>query len=271
MIRPNRGLAFTIGALTMLILVSPAHAQKDDRVYTWDTPPEANLELSLLHVGVIHSSVRERGFGEDESERRSGHQFSSLEAEYGLTDRWTASLYGDFETSRSGTFRYTGVRAETRYRLFDRYTRLVDAAVSFEFDVPRPASGEGQAFETRLILSRDLGDWRAIVNPVFELPVTGPEAGEGVLLGLASGIYFRRWWGVQPLLEYFATFGRIVRPDRASQQRHVLYPGARMRIASRFDVLATVGVGLTDESDRLSGRVLVTYEFETMPPSQRAR
>ncbi len=261
-----------ISAVALTLSVAPhARAQEDDRVYVWDTPPEANVELSLLHVGVIDSSVRERGFGENESERRAGHQFSSLEAEYGLTDRWTAALYGDFELSSSGTFRYTGVRAETRYRLFDRYTRLVDTALSFEFDAPRPGSGDGQGFEARLIMSRDFGDFRAIANPVFELPITGREAGEGVMLGIASGLYFRRWWRVQPLLEYFATFGRIVRPERAAEQRHVLYPGARIRLASRFDVIATVGVGLTESSDRLSARLLATYEFETIPPSQRAR
>lgn len=269
--RRGGSLAGAIAAAATLSAVPHAHAQNDDRVYLWETPPEANVELSLLHVGVIESSVHERGFGENQAKSRAGHQFSSLEAEYGLTDRWTASVYGDFELSSSGAFRYTGIRAETRYRLFDRYTRLVDTALSFEFDAPRPDSGEGQAFEARLIMSRDFGDFRAIVNPRFELPLTGDEAGEGVMLGVASGVYFRRWWRVQPLLEYFATFGRIVRPARAAEQRHVLYPGVRVRLASRFDALATVGVGLTESSDRLSARLLVTYEFETIPPSERAR
>lgn len=248
---------------------APAAAQQDDRVYTWETPPESSVELSLLHVAVLKSRERETAFGKELS--RSGLQLSSLELEYGVTDRWTAALYGDALIASDGVLHYSGARAETRYRLFDRYTRVVDTALALEFDAPRPSSGEPQAFAGRLIFSRDLSDLRLLANPIFELPITGDEAGAGVRLGFAGGVYYRRLWRVQPSLEYFATFGRLARPERAGKQRHVLYPGLRVRLVQRLDVLASVGLGLNRTSDRFALRALLTWEFETVPPSQRAR
>jgi hypothetical protein len=251
----------------LLLAVGSAQAQKEDRVYTWETPPEANVELSLLHVAVLDSEERSRLFGDDVS--RSGLQMTSLEVEYGLTDRWTAALYLDVSMPEGGPLRYTGGRAETRYRFFDRYTRLVEMALALEVDVPRPASGEAQAFEGRLILSRDLGDVRVVANPIFELPITGDETGRGIDLGLAAGVYYRRAWLVQPAIEYFAAFGPLARPERVQQQRHVVYPGLRFRLAERLDVLAAVGLGLGGASDAFSARALLTYELETVAPSAR--
>jgi hypothetical protein len=74
---------------------------------------------------------------------------------------------------------------------------------------------------------------------------------------------------VQPAIEYFAAFGPLARPERVQQQRHVVYPGLRFRLAERLDVLAAVGLGLGGASDAFSARALLTYELETVAPSAR--
>lgn len=246
----------------------PATAQEDDRVYEYETPPESNLELLWLDVAVLKSDLHEQRFGEET--KREGLQLSAFEAEYGVTDRWSVAAYGDFEAGPGGPLRYRGVRVETRYRLFEPRVRWFDTSLSAELVLPRPSSGEGQTLDTRVVLQRDIEDFRVIANPIFELALSGEHTGEGIELGAAVGVYYRRFAVVQPAVEYFASFGRVARPHEANEQRHVIYPTVQFWLAPRLSLLVSVGFGLTAASDDISGRGLLSYTFETVRPSERA-
>jgi hypothetical protein len=261
----------TLFALASLLgtVARSAQAQEDDQVYHWETPEAGWFELQLLNAFVLASDAPYERFGGARTRAALEQHFA--EVEYGLTDRWTAGVYADFERSPDGPFRYSGVRVESNYRFFERYQRVVELALHAEVLVPRPSSGAGQELETLLVLQRDVSDFRFVANPGFELPLSGSQRDEGVEFALGAGVYYRRFWRVQPALEYFATFGPVARPLAGGEQRHVLYPGARVYLAPGLSWLLSVGVGLNRTSDRWLARGLLNWEFESVRPAEQLR
>lgn len=258
-----------LAGVALMTLTAPAHAQQDDQVYHWETPDTGWFELQMLNAFVLASDAPYERFGGAPTRRGLEQHF--LEVEYGLTDRWSAGVYADFELPPHDGFRYSGVRVESNYRFFDRYQRIVELALHAEVLVPRPSSGDGEELETRLILQRDLSDLRLVVNPGFELPLSGEHAGKGIDFALSAGAYYRRFWRVQPALEYFASFGSIAEPLPAKAQRHVIYPGARVYLAPGLSWLWSAGIGLNRASDRWLLRGLLSWEFETVRPADQMR
>ncbi len=251
-----------------VLLALDASAQEDDQIYHWETPRTGWFELQMLNAFVLASAAPYDRFAG--AETRKGLEQHFVEVEYGLTDRWSAGVYADFELPPSDSFRYSGVRVESSYRFFERYERVVELALHAEVQVPRPSSGAGEELETRLVLQRDFSDLRVVANPGFALPLSG-DASEGLEFSLAAGVYYRRFWRVQPALEYFAEFGSVAAPSPASEQRHVLYPGARVHLAPGLSWLLSVGIGLNETSDRWLLRGVLSYEFPTVPPADQMR
>jgi hypothetical protein len=263
------GRASLIAFAMSSTLTGPAHAQQDDQVYAWETPEAGWFELQMLNALVLASRAPYERF--EARGTRAGLEQHFAEVEYGLTDRWSAGVYADFERSPHGPFRYSGIRVESNYRLFERYQRIVELGLHAEVLLPRPSSGAGEELETRLIMQRDFADLRFVVNPGFELPLSGSERGDGLDFALDAGVYYRRFWRVQPALEYFARFGPVAEPVRGAEQRHVLYPGARVRLAPGLSWLLSVGIGLNRTSDRWLARGLLSWEFETIRPADQMR
>jgi hypothetical protein len=260
------GLSLGVGCL---LCARAAAAQDEDIVYEWETPDEGWMELSLLDAVVVQSDEKYTDFGANGT--RSGLDLTQFEVGYAITDRWVTSLYGTFVKAPGEPLRYSGARVETRYRLFDRYQRIVDAALYGELKFQRGDPKQAQELETRLILERDVEDLRFAANPRFDITLKGSETSEGIEFGLASSVFYRRFRIVQPGVEYFADFGPLQSPHRASRQRHVLYPAVHLRPARNLDILLAFGVGLTSASDETLARTIISYEFETLRPSDRSR
>lgn len=186
-----------------------------------------------------------------------------------MTDRWEADVYADFERSPAGLFRYSGVRLESNYRFFERYQRLVELGVHAELRLPRGSSNAPQELELLAIVQRDFGDFRLVVDPGIDYALSGDEASEGLSSVLRAGIYFRRFWLLQPGVEYFADVGPLAHPLPLGRQRHVIYPALRVRIVPGMEWLLAVGFGLDRASDRVVIRTLFSYEIETVRPADQ--
>jgi len=246
-----------------------ASAQQDDEVYPWETPEQGWFELEMLNAFVLDSNAPYRRFEGEGT--RAGLQQHFVEVTYGLTDRWSASVYTDAELPPSGNFRYSGMRVASNYRFFERYQRIVEMGLHVEVLLPRPSSGANEELETRLILQRDFADLRVVANPGFELPLSGESSRQGIEFSVGAGLYYRRFWRVQPAVEYFADFGPVAEPDGWSEQRHVIYAGARVFIVPGLSWLLTGGAGLNEASDRWLLRGILSYEFGTVRPADQMR
>ena len=242
-------------------------AESFPRVYAWETPPQGWLELTLWETVITHSKLPYRHFGLTTDRARLWAQ--SLEAEYGLTDQFSVAVYGDFEKPDDHALAFSRGRVEARYRLFGRRQRLVDPALYVEYYFPRAKYDAPEQLEARLILERDIGDFRVGVNPVFGKALSGEEVKERTYLGVAAGTYYRRLWRLQPGLELFWNTGQLGSTPPVSRHWVILSPSIDLNLHQSLSWHVAAGIGLTDGSDRFLVRSYLTYQFETVRPSSQ--
>lgn len=259
-------------ALAAFLLSAAPGAQAQEvptfpRVYQWETPQEGWLELSLWETFLPASDLPYQGFGLEVTRR---HLWAhSLEVEYGVTDRLALAAYADFEDPTGRALAFTQARIEARYRLFDRYQRVVNPALYLEWTWPRGSYGAPEELEARLILERDFGDLRVVANPTLMRAWSGDEAQRASSLALAAGIYERRFWRVQPGVELFWSLGPIGDWPSFRRQYFLAGPSADVNVTPALGLHAAAGFGVTDGTDQMMVRGFLTYQFDTVRPSNR--
>jgi hypothetical protein len=189
-----RWLASLILALALLPI---AHAQESPYFVTYDHHMEerSNLEISTSSTIALPKSNLPKTWGQ------------LFELEYGVTDRWTTSLYLESASQRHDATVFTGFRIENRFRalksehkinpvLYFEYENINEANRSFKEVVGHaeptnePLSslraGTAREIEGKLILSSDVKSWNISENFILEKNLTEDE---GVEFGYAFGVY----------------------------------------------------------------------------------
>lgn len=215
------------------------------RVYPYETPLRAWVEPRLWTAATA-----------DEA-------YHSVEVEYGLTDHVSLAGYLDLATTGAAPLRYDGLEAELRWRWFEKRERLVDAAIVAEAKLPRDGPGEVGA---RLVLERDLGDFRVDLNPELALRLRAPAG-----LGLAAGVYWRRFYALQPGIELYADFGPLRRPLPFAAQDDAAGPVLFLRFARTWSAAIRGLFGLTPATDDVQIAATLGFELPTIRPSAQQR
>ncbi len=292
--RTSTAARLTAACLTTACLMgaaaAPASAQRY-RVYQWDTPMQGWAEPALWDSWVARSTLDYSHFGRTVSEQ--GVTAHSAELEYGMTDRFTLAGYTDFESAPGLPLRYTAARIEGRYRFGSRYQRFLDPAVYLEYSVPRAKYEAAQELEARLILQRDLNDFRLVLNPIVGRTFSNEQrassgggssgehgggsemvgtenAGSRFSGGFAGGIYWRRYHLLQPGVEYYNQVGPLGQLLSVRDQRHAIVPTVDVRFIPGLDWNLGLVKGLTPGSDKLTLKSVLSYEFQTIRPSNKA-
>lgn len=250
--------------LLLLLALVPASAAAQEtlfRVYGWETPMRGWLEPALW-TGYVAQSDLPGG--------RDGLWAHSLELEYGLTDNIAIGGYLDFQDPSNGGFRYTRTRALFRWSWFDKYTHWLDPALYVEYYAPRGDTGDPEELETRLILEKDLNHFRLDLNPTFSKVLSGDEVTTGLEFGFAGGLYYRRYYAVQPGIEYYDRIGPLQDPLPSGEQQHYLAPMLNVRWGRGWWWEVRTLIGLSDGSDKLILQSYLSYEFPTIVPSRQA-
>lgn len=113
------------------------------------------------------------------------------------------------------------------------------------------------AMTLRPIIDLRTGPWQLILNPSLEIPFGRESA---VFAPAARGVRQvseNVWLGV----EHYMDFGRVDRWETARRQGHQLFATADVKISERFAVHAGVGHGLTRNSDRWAGKLILRVDF----------
>jgi hypothetical protein len=243
-------------------------------------------EAGDLEVGLSTTA----GFPREDSNR--AYQAPWLEVEYGVTGWWTSELYLESQAANGQSMVFTGVRLEQRFRplavehrvnpvLYIEYEHVNEASriqkevvgsggLPFE---PNEALKEEFAneLEARLILSSAVGNWNVTGNAIVEKNFT---ESEGLEFGYAAGVSRSlggiareracRWCGEAFTVgvEAYGALGDS-RHFAGRETRHYVAPVLAWTLSPRQTLKASVGVGLTDVSDRFLVRVGWTVEWAT--------
>ena len=243
-----------------------AHAQEGPpdfpRTYQYDQPLAGWAEISIWTTGIAASDQPDREFGATTT--RQGRVAHSVEVEYGVTDRLSAGGYLDFDNARGRPFRFIEGRIEARYRFSNRQDLFVNPGLYLEYYLPRKGFGD-QELETRVILDKDLNDFRLAANPRLEFETTGEEADGTPRAGLDLGVYYRRHARVQPGLEYHGNFGRV---GSWNSQQHYLEPTLDIALGKQLTWHLGAGVGLGGSADGFFAQSVISLDLNVIRPSR---
>jgi hypothetical protein len=192
-----------------------------------------------------------------------------LELEYGLSNRWGIALYADFEDPKGGSFKHVKTKAlMAHYAFFEKGSRPLDLAIYLEYIFPNKNYKDYEEFEMRLILEKDVGLFRIDLNPIFEKKTSGSKVDHGVEFNYAcglyylnngEGIYFSKGLMIQPGIEFYGKMGQLADLKSWGDQQHYIFPVVDLEIGARLHWHTGVGFGLTEASDKVTIKSIVSY------------
>jgi hypothetical protein len=228
-------------------------------VYPATTEGKGLHEVETLTTFVANG--RRPGVEEIAGEEPRRHRLlrTSLEYNYGLTDKIDVAAYTDLQRTNGDELEYAGSRVRARGAFFDKGRYPVDLGWYVEAEMPHDAASDLE-LEFKPILSRDFGRLSLDLNPAFELPTVTSER-RTLEFRYAARVYYRLSRNFIPSLEFFGDAGQIRRPTPSREQEHYVFPVVYGRLARGLKFVAGPGFGLTRGSDPVILRLGVEYEF----------
>ncbi len=258
----TRGFVLAVVCLAVgLLHAGPTHALNffELEVYPATTEGKGLHEIESLSTFVANG--REPSEEEEEGEEpRRHHLFrTSLEYNYGLTDKIDLAAYLDLQWPDAGEPEYAGVRFRGRGALWEKGRFPVDLGWYFEVEVPHKEESQLE-LEFRPILSRDFGRFSLDVDPIFELPTVSEER-RTLEFGYATRVYYRFSQDLQAAIEFYGDIGEIRDSAPSQEQEHYILPALYGRILPGLKFAAGPGFGLTRASDPVILKLVIEYEF----------
>lgn len=180
--------------------------------------------------------------------------------EIGLTTAaWhQVALYIPFGREFSGDLFGGGVK----FRNTLVQPRAHERPVGLGFDIEvRHQSGRfseaNWAVTLRPIIGLRSGPWQLILNPALEMPLGRGSPVFAPAVRAVRQISDRWWLGA----EHYADFGRVDRWETARRQGQQLFVTTDVKLSERIAIHAGVGHGLTRNSDRWAGKLILRVDF----------
>jgi hypothetical protein len=249
-------------AAVMLVLLVPSFAfGQFYKVYPYATAEAGEKEL-VYWYSYIGSDNTYSFFGKEVD--RQGLMAHSLELEYGLSNKWTAGIYFDFEQPKGEELRHIRTKALMFHgRFWEKSERPVDLGLYVEYILPRKDYKNAEQIEIKWILEKDFRFHSIVLNPTFEKNISGPDMEEGVEFALNGGWYFRRSLVVQPGIEFYSKWGELKELHPFDKTRSYIFPAIDIVMGrhGRITWHTGVGFGLTGEADNVIAKSILSIGF----------
>jgi hypothetical protein len=102
-----------------------------------------------------------------------------------------------------------------------------------------------------------------VLNPTFEKKISGEDVEEGVEFALNGAYAYTKSLTFQPRLEFYSKMGELYDPYPFAEQKNYIFPSFDLFFGSRgqFRWHAGIGFGLTDPTDKMIIKSILSYEF----------
>ncbi len=146
--------------LTILFVLMTTGAQAGQRSYVWTE------EYWTLGKGDAEAELYNTAVTKDIQTRNASDWTQQLELEYGITDHLNVNLYEVYgQEADSSSLGYQGYKIELKYRIAETNALPLDILQYAEHEVN--LAGD-DAFEGKLILSKDLGKTNIVYNQIYD-------------------------------------------------------------------------------------------------------
>ncbi len=231
------------------------------RIYPYKTV-EAGEKEAVYWFSAIGSDNSYSFFGEDVD--RHGLTAHSLELEYGISNKWTAGIYFDFEQPRGHELKFIRAKALMFHgRFWQKGERPVDLGLYVEYILPRRAYKNAEQVEVKLIVEKDVGAHTFVFNPTFEKNVSGPAVEEGLEFAFNGAWYFKQWDRFKPGVEFFSKWGELRDLSPFKKSQTYLFPAVDIILGKRGRIIwhNGVGFGLSEPSDNFVYKTIFSIGF----------
>ncbi|MDD4143227.1 MAG: hypothetical protein PHN68_01195 [Prolixibacteraceae bacterium] len=245
-------------ALFLFPLVTNAQFFK---IYPYMTPEAGEKEL-VYWFSAIGSDHQYSFFGE--AVDRQGLLAHSLEVEYGLSNKWTAGLYLDFEQPEGHDLKHVATKALMFHgRFWEKGERPVDLGLYVEYILPGKNYKSGEQLEIKCILEKDFGFSSFVLNPTFEKVISGPDVGEGVEFAMNGGWYCRKSLKFQPGIEFYSKWGELKELSPPDESKTYIFPAIDIIFGThgRIKWHTGAGFGLSDPADNFVFKSILSIGF----------
>lgn len=231
------------------------------KVYPYMTPEAGEKEL-VYWFSAVSSDHSYSWFGEDVS--RDGLTAHSLEFEYGLSNKWTAGLYLDFEQPKGQNLKHIKTKALMFHgRFWEKGERPIDLGLYVEYILPRKSYKNKEQIEIKVIMEKDYGFNTFVLNPTFEKNIAGPDVDEGVEFALNGGWYFKKFARIQPAIEFYTKWGELAEMSPFDESKTYLFPAVDIIMGRHGRIIwhTGAGFGLTDPTDNFVFKSILSIGF----------
>ncbi len=229
------------------------------RVYQFETPYKGHLEITNWTSYVAKSSESYDHFGKSLS--RNQLLATSIEAEYGVGDHFVLAAYADFDDPKTSHLDYSQAKIEARYRFSERFDHFINTALYAEYIIPNQSYSNSQEIEARLILDKDINDFRIAVNPTVTKYVNGDED-QSWKPAVSAGLYYRRIKLIQPGIEFYENF---------TEKAASLFPTIDLNIGGSIIWNLGAGFRLNEPADKLIFKSILQVDIQAIRPSRFMR
>ncbi len=255
----KKKLYYLFATLCLLRSLSGFSQESFYRVYQFETPLKGHLELTNWTTFIHNSDKAEDYFGKT---ALRNHLFAhSIEAEYGFGDHLVVAGYADFEDPKGQNFNYTGARIEARYRFGERFDHFINTALYFEYILPDHAYSNSNEIEGKIILDKDLNDFRLVLNPGFSKYVSGDE-NKDIQPTFSAGMYYRRGTLMQPGIEFYENF---------TDKNPTIFPTIDFNLTGSIVWSVGAGFRLNDENDKVIFKSILQFDIQAISPTKLMR
>ncbi|HKD24111.1 MAG TPA: hypothetical protein VKB71_18975 [Rhizomicrobium sp.] len=250
-----RGAGITVAVV--LALTGVARAQTDEiQVYDAQIAPKGIFNLTL-HDNYTFSGLKAPRFP---GGLVPDHTLNGVpEFAYGVTDWFEQGLYlplYSVASNRGATL--NGFKIRELFVTPDAANRPFFYGINFEFSYnARHWDTSRFSSEIRPIIGWHLGKIDLIVNPIFDNPFKGAKNLDFAPEGRIAYNVSPRW---AVALEQYSDFGTVDDVLPASQQSQQLFAVVDFS-GEKLSVEAGLGFGLTDASDRLVAKLILSRDL----------
>lgn len=241
-------MLFTLLFSTAAKAVDPYEFQ----IYGYATQGKGNFSPQLLNNFVPYGHKEGEG-GTSPTFASQGMMRSSLELEYGLTDKIDMAYYLSFAKPANEEVQYAGSKLRFRGRFFEKGVLPADFGWYIEMEQWTQAINDDTLeLEIKPTMQKDFGPWSFIANLQLEKVLRGATAKRqwfeiGYLTEVSYSHSRRLRFGIQ----FVGGPGGIRDMDRLSEQQHYVIPVVHFVAPGEVRSTVGVGVGQTNGSDQI--------------------
>lgn len=248
-------------SLIILLLLPLLSQAQFFKIYPYLTPEAGEKEL-VYWFSAIASDNQYSFFGEEVD--RNGLTAHSIELEYGISNKWTAGIYFDFEQPKGQDLRHIKTKALMFHgRFWEKGERPVDLGLYVEYILPRKGYKNAEQIEIKWILEKDVGSHTFVINPTFEKNISGPAVEEGVEFAFNGAWYLRMMDRVQPGIEFYSKWGELASLKPFDESKTYIFPAVDVIMGKRGRLIwhTGAGFGLTNPSDSFVFKSILSIGF----------